>query len=441
MIPTSVIEELLSYSEDSRIALDSRKVSAGDVFVAIKGDIADGNDFVEDALSAGATRVFSNRPCADPRVITVHDTVELLMEAAKEVMSRSHLKSRIAITGSNGKTTTKEITAFLLSQLGKTFKTAGNLNTEIGLPLSLLENRRELLSAKYGVFELGTNAKGDIRRLVDLVEPNLCVLLNVGTAHVGNFGGIDELLEEKLSIFESGKLSRAVLGGTDERLRKFAADMPVETRLFGRNDADFSIVDFSYDSGETLLHFDCEGDRFVRLKGIWSLGQLMDLGAAYLVANFEGLEEPSIFLSDYKSPFRDRFSVEHLHGITLISDFYNSSLESWESAIVSIEKLSHSRKIAVAGSILEQGEEEANTHEKLGRLLGKFDITILFNHDKAIEAASKYVEPSLITDSVEQLAEWLFENVRKGDLVFLKASRAVALERVHKAFVEMMRNV
>ncbi|MDD3461618.1 MAG: Mur ligase domain-containing protein, partial [Mesotoga sp.] len=104
MIPTSVIEELLSYSEDSRIALDSRKVSAGDVFVAIKGDIADGNDFVEDALSAGATRVFSNRPCADPRVITVHDTVELLMEAAKEVMSRSHLKSRIAITGSNGKT-------------------------------------------------------------------------------------------------------------------------------------------------------------------------------------------------------------------------------------------------------------------------------------------------------------------------------------------------
>ncbi|MGC9321335.1 MAG: glutamate ligase domain-containing protein, partial [Kosmotogaceae bacterium] len=176
------------------------------------------------------------------------------------------------------------------------------------------------------------------------------------------------------------------------------------------------------------------------LRGIWSYGQLMDLGAAYLAALFEGLPEPSIFLNAFKLPFKDRFSVETLHGITLISDFYNSSLESWESAIVSIEKLKHSRKIAVAGSILEQGEEETRTHVKLGKLLKSFDKTVLFNQDKAIEAASKNMEPSLVSSEIGEVASWLQRNVMPGDLVFFKASRAVALERVYESFLELIRN-
>jgi len=436
----SAVEEFLIQTEERRIAIDSRRVSDGDVFVGLEGERVDGNDFVDEALSAGASVVFSNRSSANSRVITVDDTKELLMEAARAILFRSNLKSRIGITGSNGKTTTKEITSYLLSRLGKTFKTAGNLNTEIGLPLSLLENRRELLSSHYGVFEFGTSAKGDIKRLVDLVEPDLCVLLNVGTAHVGNFKHPKELLLEKLSIFDSSRLTKAILGGCDERLREFAAALSVETRLFGRDNSDFSIIDFSYDGCDTMLHFDCQGDRFARLRGIWSYGQLMDLGAAYLVALFEGLPEPSIFLNAFKLPFKDRFAVVSLHGITLISDFYNSSLESWESAMVSIEKLKHSRKIAVAGSILEQGKEETRTHVKLGKLLKSFDKTVLFNQDKAIEAASKNIEPSLVSSEIGEVASWLQRNVMPGDLVFFKASRAVALERVYESFLELIRN-
>jgi len=436
----SAVEEFLIQTEERRIVIDSRRVSDGDVFVGLEGERVNGNDFVDEALSAGAFLIFSNRSSANSRVITVDDTKELLMEAARKVLSRANLKSRIGITGSNGKTTTKEITSYLLSKLGKTFKTAGNLNTEIGLPLSLLENRRKLLSSQYGVFEFGTSARGDIKKLVDLVEPDLCVLLNVGTAHVGNFKHPDELLLEKLSIFDSSRLSKAILGGSDERLREFAASLTVETALFGRNNTDFSIIDFSYDGCDTMLHFDCQGDRFARLRGIWSYGQLMDLSAAYLVALFAGLPEPSIFLNDFRLPFKDRFSVETLRGITLISDFYNSSLESWESAMVSIEKLKHSRKIAVAGSILEQGEEETRTHEKLGKLLKSFDKTVLFNQDKAIEAASKNIEPSLVSREIGEVASWLQRNVMPGDLIFFKASRAVALERVYESFLELIRN-
>ncbi|MGC9321774.1 MAG: Mur ligase family protein, partial [Kosmotogaceae bacterium] len=161
MTSKSAVEEFLIQTEERRIAIDSRRVSDGDVFVGLEGERVDGNDFVDEALSAGASLVFSNRSSANSRVIPVDDTKELLMEAARAILFRSNLKSRIGITGSNGKTTTKEITSYLLSRLGKTFKTAGNLNTEIGLPLSLLENRRELLSSHYGVFEFGTSAKGD----------------------------------------------------------------------------------------------------------------------------------------------------------------------------------------------------------------------------------------------------------------------------------------
>ena len=438
MISKSSVEEFLLQTEGRNIVIDSRKVSAGDVFIGLKGEKVDGNDFVGEALSKGASLVFSDKAFDDQRVLRVDDTNEILIEAAKSILSKSKLSNRIGITGSNGKTTTKEISSFFLSKLGRVFKTAGNLNTEIGLPLSLLENRRELFSAQYGVFEFGTSTKGDIEKLVGIVQPDIAVLLNVGSAHVGNFKDIDELLQEKLSIFKSKRLSRAVLGGCDERLREFSKGLPVEVLLFGKEDVDFSIVDFAYDKGDTMLHFFCDGDRFVRLKGIWSYGQLMDLGAAYLVARLVGVEEPSVFLNDYKLPFSDRFTVSILKGITVISDFYNSSLESWESAILSIEKLKSSRKIAVAGSILEQGREEKRTHERLGELLSKFDETVLFTRDMAINAASKNVKPALVSDSEEEIAAWLHRNVRSGDLVFFKASRAIALEGVYKSFMELI---
>ncbi|MBN2219355.1 MAG: UDP-N-acetylmuramoyl-tripeptide--D-alanyl-D-alanine ligase [Kosmotogaceae bacterium] len=438
MISKSSVEEFLLRTEGRNIVIDSRKVSAGDVFVGLKGEKVDGNDFVEEALSKGASLVFSNKAFDDRRVLRVDDTNEILIEAARSILSKCKLNSRIGITGSNGKTTTKEISSFLLSKLGRVFKTAGNLNTEIGLPLSLLKSRRELFSAQYGVFEFGTSSKGDIEKLVGIVQPDTAVLLNVGSAHVGNFRDFDELLQEKLSIFKSERLSRAVLWGCDERLREFSKGLPVETLLFGEEGTDFSIVDFAYDKSDTMLHFFCDGDRFARLRGIWSYGQLLDLGAAYLVARLAGLEEPSVFLNDYKLPFSDRFTVNMLKGITVISDFYNSSLESWESAMLSIEKLEGSRKIAVAGSILEQGREEKRTHERLGELLSKFDETVLFTRDMAINAASKNVKPALVSDSEEEIAAWLHRNVRSGDLVFFKASRAIALEGVYKSFMELV---
>jgi UDP-N-acetylmuramoyl-tripeptide--D-alanyl-D-alanine ligase len=434
------VEEFLKLTENRKISVDSREIKEGDVFLALKGEKIDGNDFVLDALNRGAASAFTSRKFNDKRAIYCQDIKDLLMRASRLLLAGAHFEKLISITGSNGKTTTKEIVAFLLSKIGRTFKTEGNLNTEIGLPLSLINGRREFLFARFGVFELGTNNKGDLEKLVSLLEPQVCVLLNVGSAHLGNFGSPEDLLKEKLSIFNSRRMTTAITNGDDTRIREFVRNLKCEKYFFGTGRYDFTLVDFSYDDRSTKVHFVSDGDKFVRLNGLWSAGQIMDFGAAYLVAKGCGLEEPAIDIAGLSLSFNDRFKVEKIHGMTLISDFYNSSLESWRSAVDSIKKIESKRKIAVVGSILEQGTHSGDTHMELGKILGAFDEVLFFNTDRDIEMACGTVKPVLISDDVRELAWWLKENAKKGDLIFFKASRSVFLERVFGKFMELIKD-
>jgi UDP-N-acetylmuramoyl-tripeptide--D-alanyl-D-alanine ligase len=434
------VEEFLRLTENRKISVDSREINEGDVFLALRGERIDGNDFVLDALNRGAAFVFTSRKFNDRRAIYCQDIKELLMKASRSLLARANFDKLVTITGSNGKTTTKEIAAFLLSKIGRTFKTEGNLNTEIGLPLSLLNGRREFLFARFGVFELGTNNKGDLEKLVSLLEPQICVLLNVGSAHLGNFGNPEDLLKEKLSIFNSRRITTAITNGDDTRIREFVRNLECEKYFFGTGRCDFTLVDFSYDDRNTKVHFVSGGDKFVRLNGLWSAGQIMDFGAAYLVAKNCGLDEPALDISGLSLSFNDRFKVEKLHGMTLISDFYNSSLESWRSAVDSIKKIESKRKIAVVGSILEQGIHSGSTHMELGKILGAFDEVLFFNVDRDIEMACGTVKPVLISEDEGVLASWLKENTKKGDLIFFKASRGVFLERVFGKFMELIKD-
>jgi len=438
--PIDEVEEFLALTAERRISIDSRTASRGDVFLAIEGERVDGNDYIQQAFERGADFAYSSKKSSDVRIRRVESIETLLGESARRLLASSDVKKRIAITGSNGKTTAKEIAAFLLAKLGRVFKTEGNLNTEIGLPLSLLNGRAELEGADFGVFEVGTNQKGDIRKLTKLLDPQLCVLLNVGTAHLGNFNSPDELLEEKLSIFDSPSIDFAIMNGDDARIKNFARSFNGEVRFFGINGRDFALKNFSYDEKTTLAHFDSQGDRFVKLKGFWNIGQIIDFGAAYLVSRTCGLEEPALVISEFTLPYSDRFGVQRLKGITLICDLYNSSLESWQSAISSIDRLNCRRKIAVTGSILEQGIHSGTTHLKLGHLLDYFDEVAFFNPDREIERAGEVITPSIVTDDPSRLALWLKNSVRGGDLVFFKASRGVALERVFARFLELMKD-
>lgn len=435
------VKHFLKLTDGRKIKVDSRKVEAGDVFIALKGSRVDGNDFIDDALKRGASSVVSSRNSDNPAVFFHPNPKKLLIEATDSILKHSKMKHKIAITGSNGKTTTKEILASILSDYGKVFKTPGNLNTEIGIPVAVLENRSQLNECDYAIFEFGTNKKGDIPFLSNLVNPDIAVLLNVGTAHRGNFNDETELLQEKCSIFEPLQQdSIAITNGDDKRIRSMISRLRCKKLLFGQRNGDLKIIKFDYSKNNTFVAFKVfEEMKMAKLKGIWNFGQLLDFGAAYLTALSLKIEEPLLNINRITLPFSNRFSLENIAEIILINDCYNSSLESVQSAVKSITKLKKERTFVVVGSILEQGKYSKKTHEELGRLLNFFDHIVLYTKDTQVEAVQNTANVDFKSSNPEEVAEWLENNCRHGDLVYFKASRGVALEKAILSFRRRLR--
>ena len=433
-------EKLLQLAKGRRIRVDSRLVEAGDVFIALKGKRTDGHHFIGQARANGAEVVIASEERSGVSLI-VRDPVTVLFEAAKLVVESLKDVHKIVITGSNGKTTAKEITAFLLSQLGKTFKTPGNMNTDIGVPASIIERADELATADFGVFEVATDGPGDIAKLTKLIEPSVAVLLNVGTAHVGNFGSAQALLEEKLSIFFSNEgISIAVANYDDSRIVERLKDLPGIKCYFGMSGGDFRVRDYDYRKGKTLLAFDTpEGTKMTRLNGTWHIGHILDLGAAYLTAQGQGLDEPSLYLPSYVLRNDGRFAVRSLHGITVVDDTYNSSPESIRAAVESISRFHKTgRRFAVVGSILEQGDNAVASHQKAGEYLRDFESVILYTRDDQVLSMEETVEVSFRSSAADEIASWLLRNTRIDDLIYFKASRAVEMETVLETFLEMI---
>ncbi|WP_084251449.1 UDP-N-acetylmuramoyl-tripeptide--D-alanyl-D-alanine ligase [Kosmotoga arenicorallina] len=438
-----IITEFLKLTDGKKLKIDSRKVEPGDVFIALKGKHSDGNDFVIDALKRGAFSAVTSKKISDERVFFAEDPGRLLLESAKKILQTSKIEFRIGITGSNGKTTTKELLHQALTKMEPTFKTPGNYNTEIGLPLAILEKREELNASRYGIFELAADKKGDIKRLIELVKPNISILTNIGTAHLGNYKSYNELFDEKFSVFsELRDHDTAVANGDNSRLVKRLERATFRTLLFGETKGLLLLDEYYYMNGNTMVVLDFSGNkRLIRLKGIWNKGQIKSLMAAYLTMHAMGIELPELLLLDSTLPFDNRFKVHDYSGIRVINDCYNSSIESVMVAVEAISRLSKGEKIAVIGSILEQGSHSKAAHHKLAELLRDFDSIVLYTADPQVEYVTELVTPSLVSNSVEDIVNWLVKHVKKRTIVYFKASRSVMLEKVLNAFKEkIMKN-
>ncbi len=437
---SSSAHELLQLVEGRKIQVDSRKVQPGDIFIALKGRRSDGHYFISDAMERGAHCVIASEKGFGAALV-VHDPVSVLFEAAKMVLDDSSRVRRIAITGSNGKTTTKEIVAFLLSRIGKTFRTPGNLNTDIGVPAAIVEGYNKLTEADFAVFEIATDGPGDIAALTKLLEPSVAVLLNVGTAHLGNFESETALFEEKFALFTSFAGTRtAITCYDDDRVVRRLEDLKQEKLFFGTAGGDFRIRDYKYRKAQTLLAFDTfEGTKMARLKGTWHLGHLLDLGAAYLVAQICGVDEPALHLPSFVLKNEGRFSIKMIGETTIVDDTYNSSPESVRVAAESIDRFQASgRKLAIMGSILEQGHSSCASHRRAAEFLRGFDAVILYARDEQVLAMEEVLSPAFSSSCPKAIASWLSDYVKAGDLLYFKASRAVEMEQVIAEFVEMV---
>jgi UDP-N-acetylmuramoyl-tripeptide--D-alanyl-D-alanine ligase len=418
-------------------SIDSRTLSPGDLFIAITGERFDGHEYVQAALEKGAVGAIveaGKQVAGDPlRLLKVDDTLkalQLLGAAARRLWG----KSLLAVTGSAGKTTTKEILAHILATRFRVMKSSGNLNNHIGLPLQLLKLEAE---HDFGVVEMGMNHAGEIRALGELAHHDLAVVTTVAPVHLEFFGSLAEIARAKYEIIEtlpSGGV--AVLNADDEYVSQFGRDFKGKVVTFGiKRTADVTAQKIKLNGAE--------GSTFELVVG--SVGEpvtfplvgehnIYNALAAAAAAMDRGISpsQAAAALSSIAPPDK-RGQVLHLHGATIINDCYNSNPRALEAMIDTLASMKAERRILVVGEMLELGPTAETLHRECGKHAAekKIDIVIgVRGMARAVaEAACGSGTQAQFVETPEQAGEWLARNLRPGDAVLLKASRGVKLER------------
>lgn len=426
----------------SSVAIDSREVERGGLFVALQGERVDGADFVAQAAGRGAAGAIvpADRAFAvDIELFPVADTLRALGDLAHFARRRSSARV-VAVTGSSGKTTVKEMLARALAEDGMTWATPGNLNSLTGLPLSIL---RATPGARYWVLEMGSNAPGEIARLAAIAEPDDAVVTTVGAAHLEGFGSIEGVLREKLALLRGAQPGgKVVVGEIPAELPAAARRIRDDVIVAGLGEA----ADFRpdrYETGAESARLDRGGVTYALQVG--GEHHLRDAVIAAALADALGVPSDAVArgLSGYR-PVGMRGAIVRAGNLTIVADCYNANPESFEAAIRFCESSFPGRpRSAVVSSMLELGRDAPAAHRAVAdRLLGAGfrRIFALGEFRSAFEAATAANEPPAdVTVSsagtVEAVVEQLVSGVTPGEVVLVKASRGERLERVVEAVV------
>ncbi len=423
----------------SGVALDSRRVAGGEVFVALAGEKVDGHTFAEEALEAGACAVvvarswWSRRKAARARGahLLVADTREALQQWA-QALRQSIAPRLLAITGSTGKTTTKELVLALLGAHPGVVGTVGNRNNEIGLPWTLLQLRR---GDRWAVVEMGANHRGEIAKLTRIAAPDVAVITGVGRAHLGHFGGLPGVLEAKLEILEGLSPSGAVVIPDDDpllesELQKRWAGSIVRFGCSARADLRATRVTCALD-GTTLELAGVAEPLHVQLLGTAAARAVL---AALAAVRALGVPEVDLERLAQVPPLAGRLDPRHVQGVTWILDVYNASPESTLHALAWIAGVACSgRRVFVFGGMRELGEESAAIHNEIGSAAGFCDAAVFVGDEARLAAPAAQrsgARQVLWCDGVPEVVRFLGDYLAPGDIVLLKGARAAGLERV-----------
>jgi UDP-N-acetylmuramoyl-tripeptide--D-alanyl-D-alanine ligase len=433
------------------VVTDSRTLQPGDLFVALRGPRFDGHVFVAEVLARGAAGAIVERGFAGSdslrqgydlrtRLIEVDDTLEALQRLAQAVR-RSVATRVIAITGSAGKTTTKEAIAALLAVRFRVVKNKGNLNNHIGLPLSLMQLRS---APDVAVMELGMNHAGEISRLVEIAMPDVRVWTNVGDAHLGFFASADAIADAKAEILErAGKETVLVCNADDLRVMARARRFPGKILTFGESQGATVRARIIRDRGIRGMSAEVEtplGDRTIE-TALLGRGNLLNVLAATAVAVESGIGLDQIAGEIARlQPAARRGAVQRLRdGITLIDDSYNSSPSALGRALeVVAHEAGDTRAIAVLGEMLELGAHSIALHESSGRTAAAVGLSQLFvvggpaARALADAAVGAGMPPAAVSyfETSEQAAPAVVAAVHAGDLVLVKGSRGTRTDIV-----------
>lgn len=426
------------------ISIDSRTLAAGDFFIPIRGERFDGHAFVADALARGASGVMVDTDAqvesGGAVLIRVGDTTQALQDLARDVRQRAEAKV-VAITGSAGKTTTKEVAAEFLSIRYRVFRNQGNLNNHIGLPLSLLELRTR---PDIAVVELGMNHPGEIRTLVGIAQPDIRVWTNVGDAHLGFFESADAIADAKAEILEQARPDDVlVANANDTRVMSRASTFAGRVVTFGlETEATVRAtnVELRGLEGSTADVRTPSGKAHVTTP-LLGFGNLANVLAATAVAIQFGIPITEIARrAATLRPARHRGELVQLtRGIRVVDDSYNSSPAALKRALQTIGAATGSiRKLAVLGEMLELGAHAVRLHEECGRTAANagLDVLITVGGDPARAMADAAIAAGMESRSVqhvatkEEAAGAVLALVQPGDLLLVKGSRGIGTDLV-----------
>lgn len=426
-------------------SIDSRTIGAGDLFFAVKGERVDGHDFVEAAIANGAVAAVVSMRWLAPaefdecRLLRVPDDCDdCVLEAMQKLANRVRREwggRVIGITGSMGKTTTKDCVAQVLSAEFRVLKSEGNFNNHFGLPLQLLRLERE---HEVAVIEMGMNHAGEIRALATIAEPDWAVVSNVAAVHLEHFAdGLDGVARAKYELIEAlPDDGVAVLNGDDVRVATFGLGLGARAMFYGtRGKLDVcaeNIVEAGLDG--SLFTVASRGERQNVRLGLMGRHNVLNALAAVAVGLRSGMKLAACCAALEKmKPSAKRGEVIEFRGARIVNDSYNSNPRALESMVDALMSVVAERRIVVAGEMLELGPEGGALHARCGEAMVQAGIDVVIGVSglarRLVEAAQSGGVAVEFVETPEAAGEWLAANLRAGDVVLLKASRGVRLER------------
>jgi UDP-N-acetylmuramoyl-tripeptide--D-alanyl-D-alanine ligase len=432
-------------TEIQGISTDSRSVSEGHLFVALEGEKFDGHDFIEDALQRGARAALTSRPTTETFIL-VNDPLKALGEIAQHYRTTLSAKV-IAITGSNGKTSTKDLLACALRPFGTVIKSDKSLNNEIGVPLTIFQADA---STDFLILEMGMRGLGQIKYLTEIAMPQISLLLNAGTAHLSELGSRENIVKAKSEIFLNMTTPKiAITSADDERLVHIAKSLEASIYLFGQSEsADVRVTQIrmtpeGFPSANIGI-----GDQSYQLT-LPRVGEHQILNAAAVVSVIHALSlEVKVAISALETcqdtPEWRMEIVELNQGITIINDAYNANPDSVRAGLKALKDFAQDRRSwAVLGEMREIGESSLEEHDAIGRLCVRLDVSktlAVGEPARSIQLGASHEgswnQEAMFVSTVDDAIALLRDEILPGDVVFIKASRAVGLERVAKALEE-----
>ena len=421
----------------AKFKIDSRKIQKNDVFIAIKGDRCDGHDYIDEAIALGASLIIvsDNIDIAsgcNTMIIKVNNTIKSLGLLAKALLERIHVPI-IAITGSNGKTTTKDLIASLLNTKYKVLKNEGNLNNHIGLPLTILNYDDEDVI----VLDMGMNHFKEIDYLTKICHPNIGVITNIGTAHIGNLGSKKNILKAKLEILNGMNNGFLVINSDDNLLKKVKSSQNQIMRCGSNRNDDLQLLNVKYYLNKTKCMVQSGQEKYMLTINIPGKYIIYDVLLAMQVALVMGIHKDNIIetIANYRS-VADRTNLVITNKCKIINDCYNASYESLDNILSILENVDET-KILILGDILELGKHQRKILKKLVRRLNKMSNRQVFLMGKQMAKIQKKVKDSQYFADFALLYEKLDGLFLTNKIVLIKASHAMHFEKIYHHIINI----